>query len=130
MGGQGGSEAVRSRQVCTCAALCGEFRAVWYGGFVPVRREWCQLPLGGHWCSLGMCRARLGLCDAHGCWAHRRTLARLSSGVMPLRGAGANENDVHDQNLAVEGLILGAAAVRAFGRLGRAAGGCDRPPLQ
>ena len=77
-----------------------------------------------------MHRARLGLCGAHGCWARRRTLARLSSRIMPLSGAGTNENDVHDQNLAGEGVILGAAAVRAFGRLGRAAGGCDRPPLQ
>ena len=49
---------------------------------------------------------------------------------MPLRGAGTNENDVCKQDIAGEGLILGAAAVRAFGRLGRAAGGCDRPPLQ
>ena len=57
-------------------------------------------------------------------------LSRPSSRVMPLRGAGTNENDAHDQNLAGGGLILGAAAVRAFGRLGRAAGGCDRPPLQ
>ena len=100
MGGQGGSEAVRSRQVCTCAALCGEFRAVWYGGFVPVRREWCQLPLGGHWCGLGMHRARLGLCGAHGCWAHRRTLARPISRCMPLGGAYEKDNGANQQTVA------------------------------
>ena len=72
------------RGMCgACAVFRGGFRAVWYGEFVPVRREWCGLPLGGHWSGLGMHRSRLGLCGAHGCWAHRRTLVRLGSRGMP-----------------------------------------------
>ena len=120
--------AARSRHVRSRAAFCGVFFTMMCIYIAQSCRVPCKLPFGCLWCGPGMCSTRRNWRSAHSCWAHRRRRQSPSSRCMSLCDGHKRNQSAGCQLLARLPLFPRPLIFCAMARLGRAAGGCDRPP--